>query len=597
MAKTPTVAWQHFGLFYALAAGAYAMRALGNPNAPLINDTDDAMRLVEVRDLMAGQGWYDHVQHRLNAPFGAELHWSRLVDSPIAGLLYLLRPIFGTQAELVMLYVWPLLLLGLLLWLTARISIALAGPEGELPGLALPALSLISMTEFAPGRIDHHSIQILCSLVMLLSALMAMERPRWAIGAGIAAALALAVGVEALPALAATILAFGIAWVLRPDTSPALRRFGLALGITTLVLFLQHQPPQRWFVAYCDEIAMPFALGAVVAGGCLAALSTLRLNSAWLRLLAGGVAGALTLALLYIVAPGCFRAPYANLDPWLITHWIDRIDEAKPIWASFGTDMPYVLGVASAPILAVLALAVGLRGAGRNQQIRLVVYGLFLVTAIMVMALQIRGARLATSLAIPGAALLITELRSRFITRKTPANLGLVIVGWFGSAGLLVGLAAALVSLVLPGGEKASAGEVQAGLSGCRVPQSYESLGQLPAQNLMAPVDLGSHILAFTPHSVVGAPYHRNGDGVLDTFRFFNAPIADAKAIAARRGLGLLVVCPGMPELGGQPDAAPDAFVKLYAAGRLPDWLVPVPAADTPLKIFRIDLTKSQIKG
>jgi hypothetical protein len=592
MAKTPTVAWQHFGLFYALAAGAYALRALSNPSAPLINDTDDAMRLVEVRDLMAGQGWYDHVQHRLNAPFGAELHWSRLVDSPIAALLAVLRPVFGAQAEMVMLYVWPLLLLGLLLWLTARVSIALAGPEGELPGLALPALSLISMTEFAPGRIDHHSIQILCSLVMLLCALMAIERPRWAIGAGIAAALALAVGVEALPALAATILAFGIAWVLRPDTAPALRRFGLSLGIATLVLFVQHQPPQKWFVAYCDEIAMPFALGALVAGGFLVGLSTLRLKSPWLRLVAGGIAGALTLVLLYVVAPGCFRAPYANLDPWLITHWIDRIDEAKPIWTSFRTDMPYVVGVASAPLLALLALAIGLRRADRDQQTRLVVYGLFLLTAIVVMALQIRGARLATSLAIPGAALLITELRSRFIARKTPANLGLVIGSWFGSAGLIVGLAAVLLSLVLPGGDEASAGEVQAGLSGCRVPKSYVSLAQLEAQNVMAPVDLGSHILAFTPHAVVGAPYHRNGDGVLDTFRFFNAPIGDAKAIAARRGLGLLVVCPGMPELGGQPDAAPDAFVKLYAKGQLPGWLVPMPVADSPLKIYRIDLTR-----
>ena len=62
---------------------------------PLILDTDDAMRLVEAHDFLGGQNWFDLVQHRLNTPFGAEMHWSRLVDLPEALLLALLRPLFG----------------------------------------------------------------------------------------------------------------------------------------------------------------------------------------------------------------------------------------------------------------------------------------------------------------------------------------------------------------------------------------------------------------------------------------------------------------------------------------------------------------------
>ena len=50
-------------------------------------DTDDAMRLVQVRDLLAGQGWFDMVQHRLMPPEGASMHWSRLVDAPLAALI------------------------------------------------------------------------------------------------------------------------------------------------------------------------------------------------------------------------------------------------------------------------------------------------------------------------------------------------------------------------------------------------------------------------------------------------------------------------------------------------------------------------------
>src|SRR3954468_20799511 len=58
-------------------------------------DTDDNMRIMQVRALLHGQGWFDLRQYRLNPPFGSNIHWSRLVDLPIAGLILSLRPFFG----------------------------------------------------------------------------------------------------------------------------------------------------------------------------------------------------------------------------------------------------------------------------------------------------------------------------------------------------------------------------------------------------------------------------------------------------------------------------------------------------------------------
>ena len=59
------------------------------PDIVLFNliDTDDNMRLMQVRGLLHGQGWYDLRQYRLDPPVGANIHWSRLVDLPIAGLI------------------------------------------------------------------------------------------------------------------------------------------------------------------------------------------------------------------------------------------------------------------------------------------------------------------------------------------------------------------------------------------------------------------------------------------------------------------------------------------------------------------------------
>ena len=83
--------------------------------------TDDAMRLVEVRDLIGGQGWFDLFQYRLDPP-GTLMHWSRLIDAPLAALILLLKPLLGMHdAEAVTLYFWPALLFAVALMLVAAI--------------------------------------------------------------------------------------------------------------------------------------------------------------------------------------------------------------------------------------------------------------------------------------------------------------------------------------------------------------------------------------------------------------------------------------------------------------------------------------------
>src|SRR3546814_13097967 len=68
------------------------------------------MRLRQVRGLLDGQGWYDLRQYRLNPPGGFDIHWSRLVDLPIAGLILLFKPFVGTgEAERLACGIAPLL--------------------------------------------------------------------------------------------------------------------------------------------------------------------------------------------------------------------------------------------------------------------------------------------------------------------------------------------------------------------------------------------------------------------------------------------------------------------------------------------------------
>src|SRR5918995_457132 len=65
-----------------------------------IGNTDDNLRMSQVRALLAGQDWFDLRQYRLNPPYGANIHWSRFVDLPIAAIILALRPfVGGAEAE------------------------------------------------------------------------------------------------------------------------------------------------------------------------------------------------------------------------------------------------------------------------------------------------------------------------------------------------------------------------------------------------------------------------------------------------------------------------------------------------------------------
>ncbi|MEO8882312.1 MAG: hypothetical protein ABI377_02675, partial [Devosia sp.] len=557
-------------------------------STPLIGDTDDAMRLTTVRDLLAGQNWWDHIQHRLNAPYGAEIHWSHLVDAAEGGLILLLKPFAGSMAETIALYVWPLLLLLALLVLCGRLAFRLAGREAMLPAVILPITSLALIPEFSPGRIDHHSIQILLMLLTAWSAIESIERPRFAMLAGIAAALQLAIGIEGLAAVIAAILAIALIWVVRPERAAALRGFGITFALGTIAVLINQYPPSRWFEPACDEISIVYTAFAVGVGAVLVLLSVLPLagRAPWQRLATGGVLAAILAVVLAKAYPLCLAGPYAGLDPWLVTNWLDQISEAKSLAVSLKESLPMTVGVALPPALGLIVIGFRVwRGPtqGRGEWL---ILGLFLGLSVVVMFAQVRGGRLAMPLALPAAGWLIVIARRRYLSgNKLVGALGLV-ASWLGFAGIAIGVIAVLVTMPFAGNAAASAPAAPSDAA-CRMPAAFATLARLPPARVMTPVDLGSHLLAFTPHSAVGAPYQRDQAGVLDTFHFFNHPIGEARQILAARGVTLVVVCPQMPEMRGLPDAAPDSFVKLFAAGKLPDWLTQISAPGDALKVFR----------
>src|SRR3954453_7494515 len=156
-----------------------------------LGDTDDNMRMMQVRGLLNGQGWFDLRQHRMNPPFGANIHWSRLVDLPIAGLILGLRPILGgPAAEPWAVAIAPLLPYLLLLFSIALTARRLLGPAAY--PLAFVTLFFAASTNgmFEPERIDHHGWQ-LALLALSVASIADRDRVRGGLLLGISSALSL----------------------------------------------------------------------------------------------------------------------------------------------------------------------------------------------------------------------------------------------------------------------------------------------------------------------------------------------------------------------------------------------------------------------
>ena len=117
-----------------LATTVLVVSTLAGPRPSLsdsLGDTDDAVRLVSVRELLAGAPWFDTTLPRIGAPEPLVSHWSRLIDAPLGAMITAFSPLLGTDgAELATRILWPALLFFMLALIVAARH---AGAPGRWP--------------------------------------------------------------------------------------------------------------------------------------------------------------------------------------------------------------------------------------------------------------------------------------------------------------------------------------------------------------------------------------------------------------------------------------------------------------------------------
>src|SRR4051794_442426 len=539
------------------------------------------MRLVQMRDFIAGQGWYDLHQLRINPPSGYDSHWSRLIDAGLAGLLWLLGRVFDpATAERLMRTVWPMLWLLPTMGGAAAIAWRIAGREAAVIALLLGTLGLQALSQFRPGRIDHHNVQIALSLLLIATTVWS-DRVRWAaIAGGIITALALAIGLECLPYLIVCGIAFALRYVADPAAAKATRDYGLALAAGSVVAFFAVVGPAHWAQGYCDAIGINWVALAVAAGLGLA-FAGQRAVAEWRSRLALTLSiGAVAVAVFLAIEPRCLRGPYGQMDAALGPIWLDHAREMQPLFREMGNSPLATVGIATFPALAAIAAIFMLRERTSRRDFGFLTATASFMAATLTTVAAIKGYSYATWLAIPLVAAFAVRLFALLrLTRLLPrAAVGLLFTP------ALVSVSA--VSLA----DAASFGRAEDNASergGCRDTASYADLAYLPPGLVAGAIELGPFLLALTPHTALAAPYHRNGAGVAAGHAILAAPPDDARNLVAERHVTYVVVCGQTGPRGLNPAQRAASLWEKLQAGEPPAWLQRLDAAG-PIAIYRV---------
>lgn len=561
------------------------------------SDNDDAMRLVQVRDLLAGQPWFDLHQYRLGLEGGTLMHWSRLVDLPIALLIAFFSQFLpALQAEAVALTLWPLLLS---LPLMACMAIAARRLDDRIAmhvALMLTSVFIITGSRFLPGSIDHHNVQALIVAAIAAGLLDMRFRVGSFVAVGVACAFAMAIGAETAPLIAMVCAIVACLWALHGvQFQAAARAFSLSLLFSLTLLFVATTPSAQYGLVACDNLSIGYyiILSTGAAGLFLASFLPVGMSAVarWMTLAAIGV---LVACAALLVAPQCLQNPLNELDPLLHRFWLSGVVEARSLLQQMHEEPATVGAFYAAGFFAAVVCVFRIIDGDRVTQHAILLA--MLSTSLLVTVVQVRGSFFANLLAIIPLSSLIGQLRQK--NNDEPQNLG---------AGLLFTLSAlfAVPSVWALGGVLVVEGTAgvstrlkemfvstppSTGGAACATSAAFEALAKQPAGTVSAPSDFGADILRYTHHRVLTGPYHRNQAGMLTELHIGLSTPQEAPAFLRGGNVSLLIFC-----YEGQTEriamSKPDGLYAALAAGKVPPYLVPVPIdGPSSMQLFRVVL-------
>lgn len=554
----------------------YAIGSWPNISNYILPDNDDAMRVIEVRDWLNGQGFFDGFNHRLNPPNGGDVHWSRIGDLPLAFIELILKPFGLKNYESIAVFITPLLLSFVFALSIGKAAFELEKSKITFAIAAIMALNVpIIMSYFIPGRVDHHNIQIICLVLAVLGAL--KIDVKGAVLSGFAMALSLTIGFETMPQLVIIIAWFTINWLLNPsEFKNIIIAFCQSFAIFIICGFLINVPPSEWNIPVNDALSIAQILPILIGSVSLMICANYQSEKTFLiRFLTLGAIGVCVIASA-LQYPVLLQKPYFQTDELMHKLWLSKIVETHPL-ISVKPKTLVNLGMFAvlASIAAIIQLIVLFKRETPSQtdSFKLskwfLICGLVVISSIMAFFWQARVAGIANSIAIIVVSSFVTYLFIR--KRYEYAIIALVILNPF---------LPQMISNILAKSETKTTKYAVGGGKTCKGVQAFSSLAKMPKGLIAAPIDFGAQALIATHHSVLAAPYHRN-QGNRKAYDIFIAEPETAKKLLIQNKIDYVAICAKSAEIVNIANYSPNGLMAMLKQDKYPNYLEPI---ETPKK-------------
>ncbi len=569
LAMPPWIWW-----FLALAfIGVKSWLSSGGGIYGNLGDSDDLTRLIQVRELMASGNWFDTTTMKVGGDAGMLSHWSRLIDLPLAMLIWLFSLVMPVDdAERLTHAVWPLSLLAGLLWVTFRCVRSVGGDRAAGIVMVLTALSPFAWYQFSVGRIDHHNAMIAATVS---AALLMWSRPQridhWLI-AGALTGLALAIGYEALaPAVALGILA--TLWALLDKrTERAAGAFAFSLALVFALSFVATTAPSHWMDIHCDAISLNMVV--LVSFGVAGLLVAVGPGSRWPlsgRLAVIAAFTAVGIAGFGVLEPKCLAGPEGQLPALLSTVWLDKVAEGEsPLARIFR-------GSFTEPLALIVFFALSLVAQWRELWKTSTLADIFLFAILVIFVglafWQYKYVPYASCIALVPIAIAISRLEGiGQISAPTVRLVALVLA----NQSVLLLLAGGVDQVI--GAPKAVAAAQDADAGACSKPHSIRDLADLPPGLFASHIDMGAYIAGLTHHRALSAPYHRIANAIIANYEIFSARDPQSAAIVLKQQhVDYIVICRGLDVPASTTPEWKGTLRADLVNGKAPGYLVPVP--------------------
>lgn len=556
-------------------------------------DTDDYMRLVRIRDFFTHFDLSDNIIKRCNVPFGCSLHWTRFYDFFLIIPSYILA--FFTKSidkaiEYTGFFISPIVKIVTLI-LFFRISIKLFSKRDAFFAVALIATNPIISQFGTFGRPDHHAFIMLFMMIFLCNVISLIESnfKSGYIKLAISTAACIWISPETLIPLLifdAILFLYAILDLSNEDSHLILKSLYLKNLLVSCFIGIIILPSlYSRFTIYYDEISVVhFALYICISSffyvSFLHKIDSKKTSLIKLLLVFAAIVG-----IFLCTFPKFFLGMAADVSPFMKRIWLNKISEMKSPF-EHGDHIFFISHTIIITISIANKIIALLKSRKTLSDKSIILWWILIVNTICYTIFSAFAYRMLPFSVLFGCPLIVDfGMKGRYF--KKLHRLVRIVLTFF-MATLFMFLAAYF-------NDRSEDTDLQfKKYTKQELFREIDNLSAVPVV-IMAHSNDGPAILYYTKHSVVGAPYHRQIEGIIASYKIMEGAYneSDSKKILTFVNASYIFIKKPMHSKSKNQlkSSQKPSFAQMIVKGKHPKWItiMKLPAKFDDVIIAKID--------